>query len=277
MENGFEDERTSIHFYVLTSNANELRRILSETDQDINLGRVSSDGTPSTPLQLAIRTGRFSMAEILLRYHASIDLVTPWEQDTLLNHCVSAPFHHDYYMTPQKRLDLVSLLLRYNANTEHKNSRGMTPLRTAAKYRDLAKVSEMLIRHRSDINTQDNAGVTPLMQSVLEGHLAQFDVLLTHGADVFLQDIHGATVLDMVEHQEHYDIFGEVSDTMRNRINIARTRKELNDNIDKCVQLAMWRKREASPLHKLLPENIDHIANAACEDLRAMLKALKDL
>jgi hypothetical protein len=266
----------SLHHLVLSNDANELFRILSRKDQDINLGR-ELNGTLSTPLQLAIRIGRVSMAEILLGYHASIDLVTPWEQDTLLNHCVSAPFHHVYYMTPQKRLDLVSLLLRYNANTEHKNSRGMTPLRTAANYPNLAKVSEMLISYRSDINTRDNAGVTPLMQSVQGGHLAQFDVLLTHGADVFLQDIHGATVLDMVEDPQHYDIFGEVSHTMRNRINIARTRKELNDKIDKCVLLAMWRKRKASPLHKLAPENMDHIAKAACEDLRAMLKALEDL
>ena len=212
------------------------------------------------------------MAEILLSYNASIDLITPWEEDTLLNSCVKT-----FRMSDADRVRFVWLLLRWDADTEHKNSYGRTPLNTAAKFSHLARVSELLIEYGSDINTQDDAGLTPLMHSVLEGCPVQFDVLLAHGADVFMRDIHGGTVHDMVEHQEHQEIFEEVSDNMRKRINIAIKTKELGDLLHSCMQLAMWTKRKGSPYYGVPPESMDIIANKARQELDETLEALADL
>jgi ankyrin repeat protein len=274
MENTFED-RTSLHFRVMVNNSDDMKRILSKEDQDINLESESLAQTLSTPLQLAIRTRRFEMAWILLRHNASIDLITPWEKDTLLNYCVSKSFN----VGKEERLEFISLLLSNGADREHKNFAGMTPLNTAAKFSDLAEVTEMLIDKGSNINTIDNLELTPLMHSVLIGSGVQFDVLMSHGADINMKDMDGRTVKDMIT-EEHLYIYNDVSVKMKKKIETLSMTIELTmglkNAILKCIPLAMYKKRKESPLYDITEESMDQIAKVVCEDYKIALARIQD-
>lgn len=77
---------------------------------------------------------------------------------------------------------------------EARNSIGETAFHYLVVEDDLPPV-EWLLRHGSDVNTQNEFGATPLMEAAMLGYLGMCRFLLTHGADIRLLDKNGASAL----------------------------------------------------------------------------------
>ncbi|KAJ3270747.1 putative G-protein coupled receptor 63 [Terramyces sp. JEL0728] len=67
-------------------------------------------------------------------------------------------------------INIVRILLEYNADIESKNSMGFTALHSAVMYGQLA-VMKLLRKHMANIETQSNNGWTPLHTAAKRGHL----------------------------------------------------------------------------------------------------------
>ena len=82
----------------------------------------------------------------------------------------------------------VQRLLLCGSNPSHRDLRGLTPLYIAAKTGDIALVN-LLLSAKSDVNSRDDDGRTALHAASrrLEG-TRHMDLLISHGADVDIQD-----------------------------------------------------------------------------------------
>lgn len=60
-------------------------------------------------------------------------------------------------------------------------------------------VAQILLQCKADVNVQDSAGETPLMNAASGASEAYVDLLLAHGADVTLRNNKGQTARDIAE------------------------------------------------------------------------------
>lgn len=92
--------------------------------------------------------------------------------------------------------EIVQLLLQHNAQTEVKDSYGMTALMHAAHNGELEITSD-LIRHNAYVNAQDNEDWSPLMFSVLKNHISVCKLLITHNANPHLSNSDGDSSISL--------------------------------------------------------------------------------
>ncbi|KAH0579586.1 hypothetical protein H2248_002437 [Termitomyces sp. 'cryptogamus'] len=92
-------------------------------------------------------------------------------------------------------LNIVKLLLKYNADVDARNHWGETPLHLAASLGHLDIVG-LLLKHNADVNARDQWGETPLHQTACVGHLDVVQFLFNHNADVHARNNKGKTPLD---------------------------------------------------------------------------------
>jgi ankyrin repeat protein len=159
----------------------------------------AQDRQGMSPLILAARNERTEIVRLLVGRGADPALADN-DGNTALHHFVENRFF-DGQDSLDKRLELISLLLKAGAPVDAKNIRGLTPLMTAVEQGADPEVLSLLLASGADINAQDEQGLTPLMYAAkgLQGeggdprNLVFF--LLGAGADARIRD-YGRTAAD---------------------------------------------------------------------------------
>ena len=133
-------------------------------------------------------------------------------------------------------IDTVRRLIQLGANLMHQNDKGSTPLYWACRYglADMAKVlmsegkadvhqrrklglvspivltaamgyrdiTEMLLDHGADVNTEITSGFTPLHHAAANGNVDTIQLLVERGADINSENIFGETALLRAAHEQ---------------------------------------------------------------------------
>ncbi|XP_075719275.1 ankyrin repeat and SOCS box protein 3 [Rhinoderma darwinii] len=125
----------------------------------------------TTPLFLAVESGREVVVKLLLKYKANINgphSCSGWN-----------PLHQASLM---ERPDLIQLLLENEVDKECKDDFGITPLFIAAQYGKHESLN-LLLSCGADVNCQAKDKATPLFIAAQEGHEKCAELLLSTGAD----------------------------------------------------------------------------------------------
>lgn len=115
---------------------------------------------------------------------------------------LSAASENDY--------DKVLFCLSHGADADRRNGRGWTPL-IVASFKGADKVVEILLEYGALVNKPNYKGTTPLMYAMANYENTKnrdaFDVLLAFGADKYLHDSHGLTILDYAKQRKVVGLF----------------------------------------------------------------------
>ena len=123
-------------------------------------------------LQAACRVGQSLVVEYLL----GNELVSP-DGDGSLG---SAPI---LLATSKGHMEIVRILLRYNAAVDIEDTQGEIPLHPAAKT-GRYHVALMLLQHQASVDSPDIERYTPLHSAAKAGQVRVIKLLLEHGADI---------------------------------------------------------------------------------------------
>jgi ankyrin repeat protein len=99
-----------------------------------------------------------------------------------------------HYATTCGSVLITEILLRHKADIQARTSFGKTPLHQAATWGD-ARLVELLLAHGAVIEAKDNDDFTPLRDAASAGNSATVKSLLAHGGVVSVRDRYGATPL----------------------------------------------------------------------------------
>lgn len=163
-----------------------------------------------TPLHYASLKGNASLAEVLLKHKANVDIRDRWG---------STPLHMAVLDNHPR---IIELLCRNHANTNLKDRDGETPLHLLAQnYRSqsLEEISEILFKYGAKPNERDNEDLTPLLLALGARYFLRQNVdpaivkiLLDHGADPYLKTKSGEVALELARSRSRY---GTEDDTKR--------------------------------------------------------------
>jgi len=166
----------------------------------------------TSPLQLALRSNRINIAELLvIKYGAEVNCSDKYGRTPL--HCAAFNgelnivnfllengadiniLDHDGYTPIHKavwrgKLDCVKRLLECNASVKIASNKGYTPLHIAVHTNDIT-AAIILLESGDDVNSRDNEGLSLVHKSVQNGNLCMVKTLVEFGAIVnFINDPH---------------------------------------------------------------------------------------
>lgn len=103
--------------------------------------------------------------------------------------------------------EVVSLLIKSDANVNAKNKLGRTSLMFASTY-GFYSIAKMLLENNANTDEipNDKTGWTAIISAAYEGHYDIVSLLISHGADTNIQNKNGKTALMMAENQGHTKI-----------------------------------------------------------------------
>lgn len=132
-----------------------------------------------------------TLLEILNTTDLDVDCFAP-EENTALGYAITLG-----------HLEVVKLLLAYDADPDGPRRSGLTPLSIAVMH-DQAEIAELLILYGADPNKPDVIRLTPLFRAVNQGNFLIFDMLIHYGAEIdqVLQD--GTTPLMLATAYQDY-------------------------------------------------------------------------
>ena len=165
----------------------------------------SPDGRPNDligPLQAAARKGYINLVDVLIRYGATIDLLTPsGVGDTKLNalHWACANDH----------CTVVEFLLDSGANIDALSSHQDTPLLLALQNRHY-QIARILIERGSNLAASEISGTSALILASSRGALDIVQLLLQKGADADKQNAEGLTALHWATSWGHEQVVKEL-------------------------------------------------------------------
>ena len=165
--------------------ANDILTVRVLLDQDkIDLSDKESG---YMPLLVAAMKNNTEMAVLLLKFGAEANV--HWvdsrgEKRTPL--AIACSFGN---------VELASLLINKGASLHVKNSRGFTLLHHAVARGDL-EIAKLLLQYDMNIDEPSSSGTTALMMAVYTGQTEMVRFLLQEGADPYLKNKEGNTVLD---------------------------------------------------------------------------------
>jgi len=135
-------------------------------------------------LVVSIEYGYVDMLEFLLTQGADVNSIElPGCNTPLIAAC------------KEDNLEMVQLLIKYEADINKKNNDGLNPLMWACRRGNL-EVVKFLIENDVDVNTRPN-GMTPLMYACSYDRVEVVKLLLAKGADINAKDHEGNTVLSI--------------------------------------------------------------------------------
>jgi ankyrin repeat protein len=104
--------------------------------------------------------------------------------------------------------DIMQLLLDYGANVNVDDKHRNTPLHFAASEGHF-EAARMLLERGADVNSQNDKGLTPLLQASQgrrEGHRDIMRLLLDYGANVNMHDKHRNNPLHFAVSEGHFEV-----------------------------------------------------------------------
>ncbi|TGO52552.1 hypothetical protein BCON_0139g00180 [Botryotinia convoluta] len=144
------------------------------------------------PLMIASSEGQLNMVKLLLEYGAEIDCRDPVGQTPLIRAILNG------------YPDVVKLLLEKGAWANYKNSH-RTPLMIASSKGQLNMV-ELLLEYDAEIDCRDSNNQTPLIMAAFQGNLEIVKLLLEKGAEIDYGGIENNTPLMIAVDCKHEKI-----------------------------------------------------------------------
>jgi len=154
-----------VEYLVSVCDADLEQRGLYEVQDDRSVHNV-------TPLWCASVAGKYRVVDVLVRYGADVNSMS----DT-----GSTPVRSACFMT---HLDIVKLLVTSNADIQKPNYNGGTCLINSVQSVELC---EFLLRHGANVNAQDIQCKTALHYAIQEHRFETTKLLLSYGANPFLE------------------------------------------------------------------------------------------
>lgn len=146
---------------------------------DINFQDLQKE----TALMIAINSGYFKIAKILIEAHANVNLVDEYGHTALL----LAISELTRRIVQEKKIDEISQIIKslidLGANVNAIDRHGDSPLLLAAIYNQV-EVVNCLIKAHVNVNLVDKDGVTSLEYATRNGNLELVKILLDAGAEV---------------------------------------------------------------------------------------------
>ncbi|CAD5121617.1 DgyrCDS10113 [Dimorphilus gyrociliatus] len=143
-----------------------------------------ADKTGKTPLMHCILGEWIDCVEVLLKAQANINKTDMSGKNAL------------HFAVHKGNLKCVKLLLSKGANCRTTDNEGLNALHICARHTN-AKCLNLILKHLQpgEIDVQDLNKRTALHWSSYHGHLEPIKLLLKHGSNVLIPDIHGKTPL----------------------------------------------------------------------------------
>lgn len=148
---------------------------------DVNLGNKFSG---ETPLHYAIRNYKPEIMAELLCQNKKIKVNMP---DKYLNTSL-------HYAVKYDKMNIVKMLIAYNADSNAQNKDGKTPLHCVEKHFCLEMV-EMLLKNKMNMNIKDKYGRAPLHHIVSIGRVDMVEFLIKNGESQHIVDMYLNTLL----------------------------------------------------------------------------------
>ena len=203
--------RTVMH-EAAASGDSELLRMVLQAGADVN----AADETGATPLMDAVNADNFTAVEMLLAYHASPMIQNMYGLNAfhvaamqagedviiLLREAGADPMSRDAYgKTPlafafERGPEILNAVL-YGVRTVA-DSDGNTPLHLAVEENAPESVFAALLERGFPLDYRNRQGITALQLALNNGNEAAMRILLAAGADPFLTDAEGASVVSIV-------------------------------------------------------------------------------
>jgi len=152
-----------------------------------------------TPLWCAAVAGKYRVVDVLVRYGADVNSMS----DT-----GSTPVRSACFMT---HLDIVRLLVTHNADIQKPNFNGGTCLINSVQSVELC---EFLLKHGANVNAQDIQCKTALHYAIQEHRFETTKLLLSFGADPFLESRYRDDALQTACLKGAAEIFQYLIDTL---------------------------------------------------------------
>ena len=169
----------------------EVVRLLLDLD---NVVQVRSRN-PSIPIISASEGGHVEVSRFLTEHQADVNSADNKGRTSL--HLASYGGHPD----------VVQLLLDHGAEVDVLNKNQRTPLDLASLSKNgILDVARLLIKHGSNVNSQDTSGWTSLHFAARSGQLDIVKLLLDSGADIGMRNGRGKTAFDIAFDKGKHDV-----------------------------------------------------------------------
>lgn len=132
--------------------------------------------------------------------------------DTLLMHVVGIENY------PEKKLQLLKLLIDKGAKVDLLNSEGFAPLFMAVINCDLESAKFLINEGKANISKQTTGKDSLLKMAVNEKHFEIVKLLISNGADINAVDGEGRTILEFAIESQNPEIIGSLIDTGRAKL-----------------------------------------------------------
>lgn len=174
--------------------AQQLQRIISGSEQPVDLELQSSDVQGGSALIIASRFGAVASVRVLIDNSADVEAKDGWERSAL------------HLASEKGQKEVVQTLLDAGADVEAKDGYERNALLLAVGYTH-REVVQMLLDAGADVNAQDGDGETALHSASRGGQKEVVQILLNAGADVTIRgELYPRTALQLALRAEDEDI-----------------------------------------------------------------------
>ncbi len=150
-----------------------------------------------TPLSFALIRCEPQVAEFLINMGADIH-----SKDENGNSFVTNALHGECY-------DVARLLIKKGVDVKN-----VSTLNTAVNSEQIDLV-KMILDKGVNINSQNEYGITPLMNAIKQGNLEMVKFLVNNGAEIDIKDKNGKTALDYARQSDNQEIIEFLDNTYR--------------------------------------------------------------
>ncbi|MBR5888212.1 MAG: ankyrin repeat domain-containing protein [Akkermansia sp.] len=178
-----------IPLLVMAAYTKRLEMVYTLLESGANPNAAQAPGI--TALSVAAATNNTHMLDLLIKHGANINHQADLGDSILMLAC------------SQNALDAVQLLLAMKADPNLADNKGITPLiYSIARSNEPEVLCCMLLEHGADPNARMFDGSTALMVAAMNNDINCAQLLLSHGADVEVQDAGANTALDFAKSPE---------------------------------------------------------------------------